>query len=265
MRTFLLTDKSDVYNYGEVLQELLSGKFAIHEKQPPAYWEYLMNSERLVELLDPSLSSDYDLYDTQILCDIARSYVQVRGSDYDLHEAHVNEGPLDGPVGHQGRGIGVSGASGARGGDGLLKRLLEMQLGLLLLTTTMLRNNQPARHLRQLHDEFAEEFACWWPCKRRCGWEVGEEFTFRNCQSQPIIIARAGGGGEGSGRTREGRGMGRMGEGRGVGRTGEGKGVGRMGEGKGMGERGACSCQRVCMTTCLLCPLGRMRAPCKGA
>ncbi|CAI5968750.1 unnamed protein product [Closterium sp. NIES-64] len=36
--TSLLTDKSDVYSYGVVLLELLSGKYAIHEKQPLAYW-----------------------------------------------------------------------------------------------------------------------------------------------------------------------------------------------------------------------------------
>lgn len=43
--TSVLSDKSDVYSYGVVLLELISGQKSIHECQPLAYWVRIVNQE----------------------------------------------------------------------------------------------------------------------------------------------------------------------------------------------------------------------------
>eukprot|EP00897_Mesotaenium_endlicherianum_P004888 jgi/Mesen1/4427/ME000225S03409 len=79
VNTSILSEKSDVYSYGVVLLELISGHKSIHEWQPLAYWaeEYLADREKTPLMVDPALQGNFDIDELYALCDIARTCVQV--------------------------------------------------------------------------------------------------------------------------------------------------------------------------------------------
>eukprot|EP00475_Leptophrys_vorax_P000373 TRINITY_DN10219_c0_g1_i1.p1 TRINITY_DN10219_c0_g1~~TRINITY_DN10219_c0_g1_i1.p1 ORF type:complete len:872 (+),score=53.58 TRINITY_DN10219_c0_g1_i1:186-2618(+) len=78
VNTSILSEKSDVYSYGVVLLELITGHKSIHEWQPLAYWaeEYLADREKTPLMVDPKLEGNFDLDELYALCDIARTCVQ---------------------------------------------------------------------------------------------------------------------------------------------------------------------------------------------
>lgn len=78
VNTSILSEKSDVYSYGVVLLELISGHKSIHQWQPLAYWaeEYLADREKTPLMVDPLLEGSFDIDELYALCDIARTCVQ---------------------------------------------------------------------------------------------------------------------------------------------------------------------------------------------
>lgn len=78
VNTSILSEKSDVYSYGVVLLELITGHKSIHEWQPLAYWaeEYLSDREKTPLMVDPKLEGNFDLDELYAICDIARTCVQ---------------------------------------------------------------------------------------------------------------------------------------------------------------------------------------------
>eukprot|EP00850_Spirogloea_muscicola_P006809 SM000033S12330 [mRNA] locus=s33:214823:220009:+ [translate_table: standard] len=78
VNTSILSEKSDVYSYGVVLLELMSGHKSIHEWQPLAFWaeEYLSDREKIPLMVDPTLEGNFDVDELYALADIARMCVQ---------------------------------------------------------------------------------------------------------------------------------------------------------------------------------------------
>eukprot|EP00271_Cylindrocystis_brebissonii_P004912 TRINITY_DN16843_c0_g4_i1.p1 TRINITY_DN16843_c0_g4~~TRINITY_DN16843_c0_g4_i1.p1 ORF type:complete len:879 (+),score=113.31 TRINITY_DN16843_c0_g4_i1:407-3043(+) len=78
VNTSVLSEKSDVYSYGVVLLELITGHKSIHEWQPLAYWaeEYLSDREKTPLMVDPAMEGNFDVDELYALCDIARTCVQ---------------------------------------------------------------------------------------------------------------------------------------------------------------------------------------------
>ncbi|KAM7474890.1 hypothetical protein LguiB_022133 [Lonicera macranthoides] len=76
-----LTEKSDVYSYGVVLLELITGRRAIHENRNLVEWsqEFTTSESRLPELVDPSIGDSFDLDQLQTLVTIVRWCTQREG------------------------------------------------------------------------------------------------------------------------------------------------------------------------------------------
>ncbi|KAI3997842.1 hypothetical protein MKX01_036312 [Papaver californicum] len=69
-----LTEKSDVYSYGVLLLELVSGRRAIQDSRNLVEWSqiYMANESRLPELVDPNIGESFDLEQLLTIASIIR-------------------------------------------------------------------------------------------------------------------------------------------------------------------------------------------------
>ncbi|KAG8368399.1 hypothetical protein BUALT_Bualt15G0041500 [Buddleja alternifolia] len=76
-----LTEKSDVYSYGVVLLELITGRRAIQDNQNLIEWSqmYLSSDSRITELVDPYLGDAFDFDQLQTVVAIVRWCTQREG------------------------------------------------------------------------------------------------------------------------------------------------------------------------------------------
>lgn len=81
MVTQELTEKSDVYSYGVLLLELVTGRRAIQDSKNLVEWsQVFMSSEsRLIELVDPDVTDSFDLDQLQTIVTIVRWCTQREG------------------------------------------------------------------------------------------------------------------------------------------------------------------------------------------
>ncbi|KAB2040500.1 hypothetical protein ES319_D02G087700v1 [Gossypium barbadense] len=87
MLSSLLTEKSDVYSYGVVLMELLTGQKVVCFKRPeenrvlPLYFSSLMKEDRLLDILDPRVLNDENVEQLLEVAILARRCVRVKGEE----------------------------------------------------------------------------------------------------------------------------------------------------------------------------------------
>ncbi|KAI3952289.1 hypothetical protein MKW92_047488 [Papaver armeniacum] len=76
-----LTEKSDVYSYGVLLLELVSGRHAIQDGRNLVEWSqiYMADESRLPELVDPNVGESFDLEQLLTIASIIRWCTQREG------------------------------------------------------------------------------------------------------------------------------------------------------------------------------------------
>lgn len=69
-----LTEKSDVYSYGVLLLELVTGKHALEDGKNLVEWSqiYMETESRLPELVDPNIGESFDIEQLQTIIKIIR-------------------------------------------------------------------------------------------------------------------------------------------------------------------------------------------------
>lgn len=76
-----LTDKSDVYSYGVLLLEIVTGRGAVQDGKNLVEWSqiHLVSELRLSDLVDPSIQEDFDLEQLQTIASIVKWCTQKEG------------------------------------------------------------------------------------------------------------------------------------------------------------------------------------------
>ncbi|CAL9120418.1 unnamed protein product [Musa textilis] len=69
-----LTEKSDIYSYGVLLLELVSGRRAIHENRNLVEWsqKFLATDSRLPELVDPTIGDSFDFEQLHMVVELIK-------------------------------------------------------------------------------------------------------------------------------------------------------------------------------------------------
>ncbi|RWW83640.1 hypothetical protein BHE74_00007844 [Ensete ventricosum] len=69
-----LTEKSDIYSYGVLLLELVSGRRAIHENRNLVEWsqKFLATDSRLPELVDPAIGDSFDFEQLHMVVELIK-------------------------------------------------------------------------------------------------------------------------------------------------------------------------------------------------
>ncbi|KAJ7967468.1 Kinase family protein [Quillaja saponaria] len=81
MVTQELTEKSDIYSYGVLLLEIVTGRRAIQDSKNLVEWAqiYIASETRLMELVDPSIRESFDIDQLQTVASIVRWCTQREG------------------------------------------------------------------------------------------------------------------------------------------------------------------------------------------
>ena len=81
--TRALTEKSDVYSYGVLLLELITGRRAIHDSVNLVEWsqEFMESDSKLPELVDPRIADSFDLEQLEVLVRIIQWCTEREGTE----------------------------------------------------------------------------------------------------------------------------------------------------------------------------------------
>ncbi|XP_038971871.1 probable receptor-like protein kinase At1g49730 isoform X2 [Phoenix dactylifera] len=76
-----LTDKSDIYSYGVLLLELVTGRRAIQDSKNLVEWsqKFMSNDSKLLELVDPVIGDSFDFEQLQLIVGIIQWCTQREG------------------------------------------------------------------------------------------------------------------------------------------------------------------------------------------
>ncbi|OMO72245.1 hypothetical protein COLO4_27744 [Corchorus olitorius] len=89
-QTSQLTQKSDVYSYGVVLIELITGELPVSFARPEpqrslsSYFIFSMQQDRLFEILEPGLANDENREEVKVVADLAMRCVMLKGEERPL-------------------------------------------------------------------------------------------------------------------------------------------------------------------------------------